>query len=419
MRIRRHSTFGAARLALAAAAAILAACSTPVSPALPIEAAAPAAAPAPAPLPPTPWRDGSPLPVIAGRAEWIDPGRDRTIVAQWSVPSAVPAEALLLVLPGLAQGSSAPTVMVETLAGVGFAVVTIGHPGNDATVWQGPDARRADFTQAARRMYSPGEVAERGADVRFVLDALERQPPEWLPAAALRRIGVIGIGLGAQTAQWLLGEPMARGQAPAVESRLAAAALLGPYVGFEGPSMHQRYGAVVKPLLVTYGLTESDPYGLGMTSQQRRAMVAELRNAHVTELRLPTASLLGALVPVASVGSPVAGTAPAPGAAGPISRSEPGTRSGRGTGAGVPSQGGSILQRAPLDRTIASGGAPRPVSAGERATRVALLWSVQAFFEAELLGNADARDWLEGPHPGPAQWSTYPAGRTAGARATP
>jgi hypothetical protein len=148
-------------------------------------------------------------------------------------------------------------------------------------------------------------------------------------------------------------------------------------------------------------------------------MVAELRNAHVTELRLPTASLLGALVPVASVGSPVAGAAPAPGAAGPISRSEPGTRTGRGTGAGVPSQGGSILQRAPLDRTIASGGAPRPVSAGERATRVALLWSVQAFFEAELLGNADARDWLEGPHPGPAQWSTYPAGRTAGARATP
>jgi hypothetical protein len=41
---------------------------------------------------------------------------------------------------------------------------------------------------------------------------------------------------------------------------------------------------------------------------------------------------------------------------------------------------------------------------------------VQAFFEAELLGSADAREWLEGSHPGPAQWTTSPAGRTAGAR---
>ncbi len=44
---------------------------------------------------------------------------------------------------------------------------------------------------------------------------------------------------------------------------------------------------------------------------------------------------------------------------------------------------------------------------------MALLLSVQAFFEAELLGSSDAREWLEGPHPGPAQWTTYPAGRAA------
>jgi hypothetical protein len=49
--------------------------------------------------------------------------------------------------------------------------------------------------------------------------------------------------------------------------------------------------------------------------------------------------------------------------------------------------------------------------AGERAARIALLLSVQAFFESELLGSRDARDWLEGPHPGPAQWTTYAAGR--------
>jgi hypothetical protein len=44
--------------------------------------------------------------------------------------------------------------------------------------------------------------------------------------------------------------------------------------------------------------------------------------------------------------------------------------------------------------------------------RVAVLFSVSAFFESELLGSADAREWLEGPHPGPAIWTFHPAGRT-------
>jgi hypothetical protein len=55
--------------------------------------------------------------------------------------------------------------------------------------------------------------------------------------------------------------------------------------------------------------------------------------------------------------------------------------------------------------------APVGAATGERAARGALLLSVQAFFEAELLGSRDAREWLEGPHPGPAQWTTYVAGR--------
>ena len=59
----------------------------------------------------------------------------------------------------------------------------------------------------------------------------------------------------------------------------------------------------------------------------------------------------------------------------------------------------------------------------QRAARVALLLSVQAFFEAELLGSKDAREWLEGPHPGPVQWATYPAGRAttrvSGGRSAP
>ena len=228
----------------------------------------------------------------------------------------------------------------------------------------------------------------------------------------------MGIGLGAQTAQWLLGEPMARTQVATSEPRLVAAALLGPYVGFEGPAMHQRYEAIVTPLLVAYGLTETDPYGLGMTSQQRRAMVLELRNARVTELRLPTSSLAGALAPGAVPGG-VAGGPAGPGGAGPMSRSEPPTRGparpgrryagGQGQSTGWRHDAAGWWDRRDDGNERRADG--RGVGAGERAARVALLLSVQAFFEAELLGSRDARDWLEGPHPGPAQWTTYAAGR--------
>jgi dienelactone hydrolase len=363
-----------------------------------------------APLPPTPWRDGPPLVLASGTLQWIDAGRDRSIVGRWIAPGAAQGKGLLIVLPSLAQGSNVPTALAEGLAGAGFVVLAIGHPGNDAAVWQSPEARRADFNLAARRMYSVAEVAERGADVRFVLDALEREPPSWLPRAASARVGVIGIGLGAQTTQWLLGEQMARNQTPVVERRVQAVALLGPYVGFEGPAMHQRYGAITTPMLLAYGLTETDPYGLGMTSQQRRAMVDLLVNARVIEVRLPAVSLATLLTPGSepAPAETARGLPPLPGG-GTTPRGEPPTRGGRAPGGGTPPMAGG-----PSGNPTSM--PDRPSGAGsvrnQQAVRVAVLFSLTAFFESELLGSADAREWLEGPHPGPALWTFHPAGRT-------
>ncbi len=404
---RNRSSGIAAERACAAAvlALLLLGCAAPAPPQP--AAAGPASV---APLPPTPWRDGPPLVLSSGTWQWIDAGRDRSIVGRWISPGAAQAKGLLLVLPGLAQGSSVSTAVAEGLAGAGFVVLAIGHPGNDAAVWQSPEARRADFNLAARRMFSVAEVAERGADVRFVLDELEREPPSWLPQSASARVGVIGIGLGAQTTQWLLGEQMARNHAPVVERRVRAVALLGPYVGFEGPAMHQRYGAITTPMLVAYGLTETDPYGLGMTSQQRRAMVDLLVNARVIEVRLPAVSLATLLTPGSEPAhaETARGLPPLPGG-GTTPRGEPPTRGGRAPGGGTPPMAGGPSG----DSTSMP---DRPSGAGsvrnQQAVRVAVLFSVSAFFEAELLGSADAREWLEGPHPGPALWTFHPAGRT-------
>jgi alpha-beta hydrolase superfamily lysophospholipase len=386
-------------MVLGLTALVLGACSAPTAP--PPQAHVSAV---PAPLPPVPWRDSGSVPNITGIERWTDSGRDRAIVAQWTAPRDG-ARALLLILPGLAQGTSAPPALVDTLVDAGFAVLTVGHPGNDAAVWQSPEARRADFKLAARRMYATTEVTDRADDVRFVLDSMARQPPSWLPADAKQRIGIIGIGLGAQTVQLLLGEKMARDSAAVGERRIAAAVLIAPYVGFEGPAMHQRYGGISTPLLIAYGQTETDPNGLGMTAQQRRAMVDALTGARVVEVRLPAAALTS--MQALWVGAP---STTEPRALPPIIKQENPTQGGR------PQKGGPTvtMQSAGAGGPDAMFGAPGQGAAGarnEQLARVALIFSVSAFFESELLRSADARDWLEGPHPGPVQWAVLPAGR--------
>lgn len=380
-----------------------------------------------APLPPIPWRDaGAPTPQ-SGQFYLTDVGRDRVIAGRWSAPPAAAVQGLVLVLPALAQGDTLPATLTPLLNAAGFALLAIGHQDNDASVWQSHDARNADFGMAARQQYSAQRVQQRAADVRFVLDELQRRPPAWLPPAALQRIGVIGIGLGAQTAQSLLGEQMTRSAAPSAEARIRTAALLGPYVGFDGPPMAQRYGGLRAPLLIAYGASESEPYGLGMTAQQRRAMVEALPAPRVLELRLATDSLPGLLGGI--TGPPGQGTEPdrerrmgSPGDGGPGGRSGPG-----GPGRGGPGGGGSPGGGPPA--MTGGGDAParmpdaaqRPspaASRNEQASRIALLFTTTAWFEIELLGSTDAREWLQSAHPGPVTWTFYSNGRPLPDRST-
>ena len=148
-------------LLLAVAACMLGCAGPPRSPG----AMPPAEAVSPPPLPPVPWRDDTSSTLASGSAQWTDSSRDRTITGRWVAPGGA-GRALVLVLPGLAQGSQMPMALAETLAHAGFVVLAIGHPGNDETIWQGQEARRADFQLAARRVYATSELAERVADVR-------------------------------------------------------------------------------------------------------------------------------------------------------------------------------------------------------------------------------------------------------------
>jgi len=198
---------------------------------------------------------------------------------------------------------------------------------------------------------------------------------------------------------------MTRDLPQAPDRRFAAVALIGPYVGFEGPAMSQRYGSITTPLLLAYGLTETDPYGLGMTAQQRRAMVNQLVNARVVELRLSASTVAALQLPgMPRIADDAAGSRMPPSTS---SQREQPNRSGRGPTSGATG--------APPDTMMNAPSASASVVRSAQAARIALVFSISAFMEAELLGTADARDWLEGPHPGPVQWSVLPAGRAAAA----
>lgn len=382
----------------------------------------------PAPVPPIPWRDTSAPAAQSGQFYLTDVQRDRLIAARWSAPPAAAVQGLILVLPGLAQGDALPATLTPMLNAAGFAVLAVGHQDNDDSVWQSREARNADFGIVARRQYATDTAQQRATDVRFMLDELQRRTPGWLPPAALQRIGIVGIGLGAQTAQWLLGEQMTRVAATAPDPRIRAAALLGPYVGFEGPAMAQRYGAIRTPLLIAYGRSETEPYGLGMTAQQRHAMVEALAAARVLELKLATDSLPGLLgvaaAPASGPGNEAAreraaggmggqgGGKPGEGGkSGGGGRGDPGGPGG-GSGGGMPPGMGSREGQAQ-----GTGGVQRPAAAmvrNEQLSRNALLFTTTAWFEIELLGSADAREWLDGPHPGPVTWTLYANGKPLG-----
>lgn len=384
-----------------------------------------AGAPHAARLPPVPWRDTVAPAAQSGTLYWSDVPRDRVVNARWSAPPPAAVQGLVIVLPALALGDQAPPTIVEGLNAAGFAVLTIGHPGNDAAVWQTSEARNADFAEAARRQYTPSQARQRAGDVRFVLDELQRNPPAWLPRAALQRIGIAGIGLGAQTAQWLAGEQMTAAPAEA-DSRIRAVALLGPYVGFEGPSLHQRYASMRVPLLIVYGSSEVESFGLGMPPQQRRAMVEQLVNAPVVEVRLPVSlsELLGsARPPTPAREGDETRLPPSRGDAGGGGPGGGGRGRGPGGGSGGPSGGGGGAPSGGMGGSSAMGGPPksdpRMSAASSRdvdAARTALHFSTIAFFEAELLRSSDARDWLVGPHPAPVQWNVRAAGGASATR---
>ncbi len=109
---------------------------------------------------------------------------------------------------GLGGGRDGAGFLSRYLAGHGYAVLNIQHPGTDVSLWQGKQGHPWDIIRNTDITWE--DTLARFHDVPFVLDQLERgalPDKELLERIDLSRLGMSGHSYGALTTQVMAGQP--------------------------------------------------------------------------------------------------------------------------------------------------------------------------------------------------------------------
>jgi dienelactone hydrolase len=199
--------------------------------------------------------------------DWLDPARDRRLPLRLRWPDGEAPCPLLLYSHGLGGSRDGGDAWGHAWRDAGFAVLHVQHPGSDAEVIAGG---RAALRQAA----DARQLLARVADIRFVLDELERRQVE-APWSRLRldAVGLAGHSFGAVTTLALAGQRWAV-PASLAEPRLRAFVAFSPSPARRGRlTPAEQFGAIDRPLLAITGALDGDPLGEGLTPQQRASVV--------------------------------------------------------------------------------------------------------------------------------------------------
>jgi len=214
----------------------------------------------------TPYDQAGPYTVETTDLLWTDAARQRTLPLRVRLPNAPGARPVVIFSHGLGGSVDSGRAWGERWASYGFAVIHLQHPGSDAAVWRGAEHPAQSLRSAA----TLDQYFARVADVKFVLDELQRRQRDADPLALgmdLARVGMSGHSFGAQTTQALAGQ---RFDTPAT-ARAAAAALTEPrlraFIAFS-PSARStqaasQFAAISRPFLSVTG-TEDGMVGMGL-----------------------------------------------------------------------------------------------------------------------------------------------------------
>ena len=207
----------------------------------------------------TPYEKDGPYSVETVDLVWTDAARQRPLPLRVRLPSAPGARPVVVFSHGLGGSVDGGRAWGERWASHGFVVIHMQHPGSDEAVWR----LAASPAQSLRGAASLDQYLARVADVKFVLDELERRQQRG-DALAMRfdlaHIGMSGHSFGALTTQVLAGQ---RFDVPA-SARAMAAALAEPrfraFIAFSpsarSPQAVSQFAAIARPFMSVTGTAD-------------------------------------------------------------------------------------------------------------------------------------------------------------------
>ncbi len=216
-----------------------------------------------------PYAEPGPFGVESFLADWHDPARNRTVPVKVYYPTehGRPAPGPLPVVlfsHGLGGTREAAGYLGVHWASHGYVCVHLQHPGSDQSVWRGQAEPLKALKEAVR---NPRLAMDRTADVRFVLDRLEKLQTDQGPLQGrldLKRIGMSGHSFGAHTTLVAVGQaavlPSGR-EISQADPRIKAAVILSPPVPQRPAQREKAYQKIAIPCFYMTGTEDDSPIG--------------------------------------------------------------------------------------------------------------------------------------------------------------
>ena len=164
---------------------------------------------------------------------------------------------------GLGGSREGAGFLSRFLAGHGYVVVHVQHPGTDSALWEGKPGHPWDVIRATK--IPRKTVLDRYRDVPFVLDRLKdwaQDNPQIGQKMDFSRIGMSGHSFGANTTQILAGQQIGRGARAyrLHDPRFRAGILYSPIPAYNrDEGLETVYGGLSIPLLHMTGTKDESP----------------------------------------------------------------------------------------------------------------------------------------------------------------
>lgn len=201
--------------------------------------------------------------------------QEREVPLKVYLPETTAPAPVILLSHGLGGSREVGTYLGELWASRGFVVVAMQHLGSDHSVWKDapPAQRRARMKAAA----SGQAFRDRTQDVPATLDQLElwqREEGHFLAGRLdLERVGIGGHSFGAKTTQALAGQSFGLVGKAFHDERIDAALALSPSPPKQGDPA-KAFSQIAIPMMLMTGTADGSPIGSTTPAARREVFPA-------------------------------------------------------------------------------------------------------------------------------------------------